>query len=294
MMHPAPFDNFSARSADGTRLAGRHWKPKNHKRGNIVLVHGFGEHLGRYDFLATGLSGAGFEVVGVDLRGHGGSDGQRGFIHRWQDYLTDVQAAASRLDQDYFLLGHSMGGPVTLEFVRQYPDAVQGMILSSPLLGVAIPTPGWKEFLARHMSKWLPRLSLPAGLDPDWISRDSEDVANYRNDPLIFDKVTPRWFVEMNAALERIHANAPRYRTPMLLHIGDADKIVSMSEALRFTEAYSGPKNGQVWKGGYHELFHDLEKDAVLAATLIWLDKQLGHSAPDQESAGSISNSNTA
>lgn len=265
---------FSIDSQDGTKLHGTEWLPDGSPHGELLLIHGYAEHLGRYSFLGENLAHCGWRVRGVDLRGHGQSAGKRGCLRSWQDYVRDVEAAAGSLTPPFTVLAHSMGGPVALDFIRHHPQSVRALILSSPLLGVAVPAPAWKEALGKVVSRWIPDLRMKSGIDPSWISRDPVDIEEYAKDALIFDTASARWFTEMTDAVERCQQNAGKFSTPMLLHAGEGDRIVSTPASERFFEAYGGPKEKHIWPRGQHELFHDLEKEQVWQVTSAWLRNQ--------------------
>jgi acylglycerol lipase len=178
-------EKFDLRAPDGTRLKAYRWTPEGTPKADILLVHGGFEHLGRYDHVATFFTKAGYQVIGVDLRGHGHSEGKRGYVEKWHLYVEDIRSAIATLDGNYFILCHSMGGLITMDHVRT-ASSVLGVIASAPLLEVAIQAPALKKIAAKVLSKVLPSLSMSNELDGALVCSDPDEVSKYKNDPLIY------------------------------------------------------------------------------------------------------------
>ncbi|MCB9777383.1 MAG: lysophospholipase [Alphaproteobacteria bacterium] len=267
----------SIQSADGTRLRVGQWSPDGTPKGHVLIAHGLAEHLGRYEHVAAALTGAGFAVTALEFRGHGESEGGRGEIDRFTDYVADLQAAAAFVRGPYLLVAHSMGGLVALEALRAdaLGDDVRALVLSNPLTGVAAAVP-WVLDKAKHvLSKLLPNVKVKNPLDPKHISRDAQVVADYEADPLVFDTITPRWGTEIEATMERVHAHAGRFTVPVLALLGTADKVCDHLATRRLVDAWGRPPHEiQLYEGLYHEVFNEPEKDRVLADMIAWLDAQ--------------------
>ena len=261
------------RSRDGTELAWHHWPAPHPSRGSVLLVHGVGEHLQRYPHVAEALTQAGFEVGGIDLRGHGLSTGKRGHVLRWQDYVDDVHAAAERLPDPLFLTAHSMGALVALDFLRT-DTRTQAVVLSGPLLGVAVEAPRWKTSLAGVLSRLAPGLQLANEIDPAEVCGNLDVQRRYQEDPLNFNRVTPRWYTEMRTALERVRAHASGYRLPLQVHAGTEDRIVSLDALHRFLGQWGGEHELHLWPKGKHEVFNETFAEQVLATVTSWLGSQ--------------------
>ncbi|MBL7007557.1 MAG: alpha/beta hydrolase [Planctomycetes bacterium] len=262
------------RAADGTELWGRRWEPATETRGEILLVHGLGEHLGRYQDVAAGLTARGFALQGVDLRGHGRSAGRRGHVERWSDYHADLDAAARGLRRPHLVLAHSMGGLVALDWLRDRPDQVAAVVLSSPLLGVAAAAPRWKVLLGKVLARIAPRLPLSNELDPEGVCSDPKVVERYLADPLVFRSITPRWFVEMERALERVHTAAPALRHPLYLNLAGDERLVSNPQALALADAWGGAVTRVVWDRLRHETLNEQAGPTVLRAIIDWLEER--------------------
>lgn len=260
------------RARDGTPLAGRRWASAAAPLGDVLLVHGLAEHLGRYEGLATALAAASFRVTGVELRGHGDSEGRRGHVRRWSDYGLDLNAAAE-IGGPFFVVAHSMGALAVLDWLRQ-PQPVLGLVLGSPLLGVAAGVPRWKEAAGRLLARLLPALPMSNGIDPTLLSHDEESNRRYAADPKVFRTVTPRWFEEMRAAIGRVQGDPGRFRVPLQLHLGMEDRIVDVRAAERFAAGWGGPLEIQRWPGCYHELFQETVRERVFASVRAWLERR--------------------
>ena len=263
------------RSRDGTELAWHHWPLHGPRLGSVLLVHGVGEHLQRYPHVAQALLDAGFEVGGIDLRGHGLSAGRRGHVLRWQDYVDDVHAAAERLPDPLFLTAHSMGALVALDFLRT-DQRVRAVALSGPLLGVAVEAPRWKTSLAGVLSRLAPGLQLANEIDPAEVCGNLDVQRRYQEDPLNFNRITPRWYTEMRAALLRVRAHATSYRIPLQVHAGAQDRIVSIEAMRQFVDQWGGEHELHLWPGGRHEVFNEVFGPEVLRSVTRWLRTQAG------------------
>ncbi len=272
-------------------------------RGLVVIVHGYCEHRGRYRHVAEYLVGQGYAVLAGDLRGHGESGGERGFIRRFSEYVDDVKAflteaqllfaTAGRGEADSegvppptadvdaplrpVLLAHSLGGLVALEYLLAYPMSVRALALSSPFLGLKIAVPGWKRGLALAASMMRPTLRLPNGIDANDVSHDPDVRKSYVTDPLITHDATARWFTESQANQADVRMRAGRIRLPTLfLQAGD-DRIVD-AEAVQevFARIGSSDKMLNVYPGLFHEVFNELPADRqrVLSDLSNWLNER--------------------
>ncbi len=272
-MAPGSHVEHSVQSADGTRLRIFQWTPAEQTRRDVLLVHGLAEHADRYHHVAAALNAAGHRATLVELRGHGRSEGRRGHVHRWQDYVDDVVAAARFVRGDLLVVAHSMGGLVVLDGLRgPLREHTAAVVVSDPLLGVAFDPPKVKEAAAGLLSRLLPWLPLSNELDVNLISRDKAVVAAYDADPLVFNTITPRWYTEMLGARQRVHAHAARYDLPGLAMLGTGDGICDHKASIALMDRWGHPDHGvKLYEGLYHEIFNEPEKDQVLADLVAWL-----------------------
>lgn len=264
-------------SADGTQLFWRSWELERPKA-TFAVVHGHGEHSGRYDRFALGMAARGYSTFAVDLRGHGRSAGRRGHVNAWSEWLKDVETFVGHVEQhasagEVVPVGHSFGGVVVLSGVLRDVLQPRRFVVSSPALKLRMAVPGWKLALGRTTSRLVPTLTLPSGLDPSSVSRDPEVVAAYAGDPLVHDQVSSRLFAEWTAACAEIERRAAELRTPFFLSLGDHDPAIDHENSLAFAErAVNAPHEVRVWEGRYHEPFNDLGADAVFDAIAAWLE----------------------
>jgi lysophospholipase len=193
-------------SRDGTQLHEETWPATGKPTAAVVIIHGYGEHIGRYDETGRALAAAGFSVRGRDLRGHGQSGGVRGFCNRFDEYLDDVDAIVTRARAEglpVFILAHSFGALVAPHYVLRHPTNVAGLVLTSPFWKLALAVPPLKVLAGKIASTVYPKLALPAGLKGADVARDPEIAAKYDVDPLNNKNATARWFTESSAARRR-------------------------------------------------------------------------------------------
>lgn len=270
-------------TADGTRLFVRRWAASGDAWGTVQIVHGLGEHIGRYTALAEALNAAGWHVLGHDQRGHGQSTGARGAIPAADTLLQDLGAVmdAHRTRHGrHVLLGHSMGGLVSARFVAEgrqpQPAAwfreVDGLVLSSPALDAGMNTA--QKGLLALAGPLAPDLSLGNGLKPDWISRDPAVVQAYSADPLVHDRITPRLVRFIVDGGRLALAAAPRWTTPTLLMWAGADRCVAPEGSARFAAA-APPAflTARPFGAMFHEIFNEPERAEVIAQLIRWLTR---------------------
>lgn len=253
------------------------WSPTGAIRGVVAIVHGIGEHSGRYDYLVQRLVERGFAVSALDNRGHGRSAGTHGHVDSWDDYREDVHSfihyvSARFLRLPLFLYGHSLGALIVTDYVLFHADGLNGLIVSGhPLRPAAVAKP-MLIFLARLLSRYRPLTSFDLGLDDNMISRDPDVVKAYREDPLVHRRVTARWGTESLAAVDRVRARAAEIRMPLLILHGGADKINSADGSRElFEKASSSDKELIIYPGGFHEPHNDLDRERVASDVIEWI-----------------------
>jgi alpha-beta hydrolase superfamily lysophospholipase len=276
---------------DGLRLHLRSWPTTLAPVGSVLIVHGLGEHGGRYAALAADLNAAGWNVHSYDHRGHGESDGPRGVIAQADSLLLDLAAvirhlrspAAPQATGPLVLLGHSMGGAVAARFMapgadggvgepgwRDAAQCVNALVLSSPALQV--PMNAFQRLLLAATTNTLPDITVSNGLDPAWVSRDPQVVATYQSDPLMHSRISPRLTRFILDAGAAVRSRAAQWQTPTLLMWAGADRCVDPagSSALA-ASAPSALLAQRRWEGLAHEIFNEPERGDVVAELLRWL-----------------------
>ena len=272
--------NFIA-SADGTQLFVQRWPAPGTVHGTVQVVHGLGEHIGRYAAVAQALNGAGWHVVGHDQRGHGRSEGARGTVPAGPGLLADLAAVmdAVREPGRHVLLGHSMGGTVAARFAAEalapapaaWSRPLDGLVLSSPALDLGMGS--FQKALLAVLGPLAPDLRVGNGLKPAWISRDAGVVQAYVDDPLVHDRVTPRLVRCMLDGSAQVLARAPQWRVPTLLLWAGADRCVAPRGSAAFAAA-APPAwvASQAYPELFHEIFNEPERAQVLSRLTQWLN----------------------
>lgn len=262
----------------GLEIFFQQWEVANPKA-VLVIVHGLGEHSGRYGNLIDALQNKGIAIFGLDHRGFGRSGGKRGHVDSFMDYIYDLKIFVNMIRDKYpnkpvIMLGHSMGGVLALKYALTHAEDLDALILSSPGLVPAIKVPAWKKNLAIFLSSRIPSLTMPSGLDATTISRDKEVVKKYLDDPLVHDKVTPRFYVEMMNTIDECINRCGEITLPLLLFHGTADALV-LDEASKivYQKASSKDKTLKLFEGLYHETMNELEPDRkkVLKFVADWI-----------------------
>lgn len=267
------------KSNDGLDLYACAWTPDGDARAVVALVHGLGEHCGRYAHVAAHLNQAGYAVLAFDQRGHGKSAGKRGYIPSYDALMDDValllsQAAARFPGKALYLYGHSLGGSMVINYALRRQPKLAGVIATSPGLRTAFAPPPLKLLLGKAAYSIYPGLILPNGLEVAAISRDPAVVAAYHSDPLGHDRLSARLGIDLLASGEWALANAERLNLPLLLLHGEADRLTSSAASAEFASKAGARCTFKTWPGGYHELHNDIEKADVLAYIVAWLDRQ--------------------
>lgn len=257
----------------------RYWNAHAAPRGTVVIVHGFTEHSGRYEFLAKLFGKHGLNSVALDLQGHGQSSGSRVYVNRFGDYLDDLDRLlddlAARSAEPLFIFGHSMGGAIVALHAIERRPKVRGIILSAPAVRVGKRIFPILRHLARMVSFFFPRLRL-LNFGFGWISRDPNVVEAFRNDPLIHHGSFPvRTGSEILMACRRIQLKAPELTQPLLILQGGGDRVVDPAGApLLHEKAGSTDKQLKMYDGLYHSVTEEPEKDQVQADLMAWIDER--------------------
>jgi alpha-beta hydrolase superfamily lysophospholipase len=259
------------------RLAYRRWEGAS-TRAVLLVVHGLGEHAGRYDEFASRMASFGIATFAFDLRGHGLSDGRRGHVPRFDVYLQDVNRFRSEVVNltgartPPFLLGQSMGGLIALRYLQEYGSHIAGAVICSPWLATAMEVPRWKTVAAPLLARLLPTLPFHHGLAPEDLSRDPAVVEAYRADPLVHGRITPRTFAEVSAAMDLVPEHSNAITRPMLLLVGGADRVVDSDRTVAFARDLVTPdKTTHVFPGHLHELLNEADRTNIHCMVGEWI-----------------------
>jgi acylglycerol lipase len=256
-------------SADGTTLNVRHWGTTGDAWASVVIVHGIGEHSGRYDRTGRILAGAGLDTWAFDLRGHGCSGGHRVYVKRWDDHLADVEAVIRRvraLGRPVILLGHSMGSLISINYSaspRPQPDL---LILSAPPLGVNAPA--WQRAVAPILSLIAPKMVIANPIAGEQLSRDPEVGKAYFADDLVQPRSTARLGAELFAAVKRARVDAGKIHIPTLVIHGSADNLVPTAASEPFGSMPGVER--RVLENLRHETMNEPEGPEVVASLVAW------------------------
>jgi alpha-beta hydrolase superfamily lysophospholipase len=265
-------------TSDGVELFVRRWPvpESTPRRGSLLLVHGLGEHSGRYEHVAGALTAIGLEVTAYDHRGHGASGGVRGGLPHPDALLDDLALVYGSLGEDAFLLGHSMGGTIAARAVTGGQVTPRALILSSPAL--ALDLSPVQRALAAVGRRLVPDRPMPNRLPLDKLSHDPAVVAAYKADPAVHDRLTARLFDFLADAGESARANASRVTVPTLLLVAGADGLIAARGSREFFERLPDGIGTLHWYDGlYHEIFNEREPDRtrVLGDLRAWLEARL-------------------
>ena len=270
-------------SDDGLSIFYRH-RPATPEKARMVLAHGLGEHSGRYRHVIDRIVDTGISVWAIDHRGHGHSEGKRGHVDSIDQYIADlakmVDIAKSGMPETMtcFLLGHSMGGLMVLNYAEKHPDAVHAVVASSPGLNPGMKVPVVKGGAAKIISRIWPSLSFDNELDSSKISHDPEVVKAYDNDPLVHGRITARWFTEFMSAMAWTRENAGRIKLPVLMQVAGDDRLVDAPTSRRFFESLTvSDKTLLYYDNLYHEIYNERleDRNIVLNDLVNWLQKHM-------------------
>ncbi len=275
-----PHFEFILNSADGLKLQGQGWDPETEVKAVVCLIHGHGEHSGRYDHVAAAFNNAGFALLAFDLRGHGRSEGRRGHAPNYPALMADMAQLLETAKQRYparpvFLYGHSLGGNLAIHYTLCMKPHLSGVIATAPLLRLAAAPPVWKTGLLRVLRVLRINCRLPSGLNDKALSHDLNVVRAYRNDPLTHNRISPRLAVNIIQNGKWNLQHAAEFSCPLLLMHGDADRITSPGATREFAAQATAQCTLKIWEGFFHELHNEPQKQQVLGRMVEWMNALL-------------------
>jgi len=241
------------------------------KKGWVLIVHGLGEHIGRYDKLIDMLVKEGFGVIGFDLPGHGKSSGKRG-----NTTIEDAVAIIDELTKSvnrFTVFGHSLGGLIAIRYTELRPQKVNNLVVSSPALNIEMKSS--QKAMMSIFSVLAPSLTVNNGINPNLLSRNKSAIEKYVSDSLVHDRISVRLAKSMMKNIELAHEQAERIVCPVSILIGTDDKVTLPDGARKFfDELKTENKTLREFQGGYHELFEDPEHAESFYESIIHYIKQ--------------------
>ena len=261
---------------------GREWEPAQEPRAAVALLHGLGEHCGRYERLAGRFTDAGFAVSAIDLRGHGHSPGARGDT-RFAPALEDLDALLERCGERWpgvplFAYGHSLGALLTAAYlVGGQARPLAGAVVSAIGLHSALREQKGKVRAARVLGRAVPKVRMKSGIDPATLSRDPEVIEAYKADKLVHDIASLGFGLDALEAVDAILAGAARLDVPLLVIHGSEDALAYVSGARALAAAAPDVCTLRVYDGLFHEIHHEPEQERVFLDVCAWMEERLGN-----------------
>jgi len=272
-------EEFNIVSVGGVNLYAASFLPDNHPKALICLVHGLGDHIGRYAHVIDKFVGSGIGVYGLDLRGHGKSEGQRGH-GTVPKILEDIQELVIVTRRDFndvpiFLYGHSMGGNLAANYlIRLISSEIKGAIISSPWFRLNFKEPKLKYAMGQVIHNLFPSFSFSNGLNPDDFAHDKIVGKVYSSDPLVHDRISARLFFSIKKYGEFAVEKASLIEIPILVTHGSDDPITSKVASREFADQLSKVEY-KIWEKTKHEPHNDFTKEDIIQYYISWVNKNI-------------------
>ncbi|MBN1561214.1 lysophospholipase [candidate division KSB1 bacterium] len=267
---------------EGLKIYAQAWLPQVEPHANLIIAHGLGEHSGRYAHVARFFNERELAVFALDWQGHGRSDGARGHVKKFADFIDDLEQfrrQVSRLspDKPTFLFGHSMGGTIALLYLLDYQHHIRAAIISAPVIQIKMGPPTLIKKLVPKLAAILPSLTINSGLKPAWISRDKDVVAAYKADPLVHPRISLSLFSGMYNGGKHALANAEKINVPVFALYGSNDVIIQGAAVdAAFDRLSSRDKKKMVFADNFHEVHNEADQHIEFEAIWEWLKPKCG------------------
>lgn len=272
------YKDFNIKTFDGLNINLRFYNSVAKTDKILLITHGYGEHQGYYEQMSNHFAANSFNVFSYDLRSHGKSEGRRGDVAKFQYFIDDLKFIIGHLKNQYpdsqlFLLGHSLGGNITINYLLRNSDTyIKNAILTSPWLRLAFDPPMIKKILAKIGLALFPSLVIKGELNIKNLSRNQQFISSFESDPLNYDLISSRYYKEIIDAGEYALSNAEKLNTPLLVCHGDDDNITSYKASKLFAER--SRSQFKSWDGGYrHVIFSEENKEEVFNYLLKYLSE---------------------
>jgi len=277
MPHVHQESPVTQRAVPGPSLFAVKVRPEGAVKATVGVLHGYADHAGRYAHVMDAWADVGVASIALDLRGHGRSEGLRGYCDRFGDFLDDAGELSRMVKSEAqggpcFLFGHSFGGLVAAWSALLAPSPWRGLILSAPFFGLALEVPAAKVVLGKAASRLVPKLGIPSGLHGKDLTHDEARAMDYDRDPLVFKKATARWFTETQKAQTELLKKAGELRLPLYETFGEKDPVAKMSAGRAFFDAASSPD--KTWNGrpgALHEVLNEPDWRGLADAISTWI-----------------------
>jgi lysophospholipase len=245
----------------------------------LAIVHGYGDHAGRYLHFMQWMAQRGVACHAIDLRGHGASTGKKAAIRKWSEYLDDLTAFFALDDLStttnptpLFILGHSHGGLVVTAAAMAELLHVRGVILTSPYFDLHLPVPPLKRLIGVIANRVAPGLAVKSGVGGEMLTRDPVMIEEGRNDPYCSGIATPRWFVTTRTMQAQVRAQAPQFTLPLLMLVAGDDAIANPAASIAFFEQCgSADKTMKMYDDHRHELLRELGREQIFDEIEKWI-----------------------
>jgi len=270
-------ERFEISSRGGIQIFCTVWQPGDPPKAVVFLVHGLGEHSGRYEEMASFFETHQIAVFAYDLRGHGQSEGKKGHAASVEQFVEDMEIALMKcrslfIETPIFLFGHSMGGQIVATYLDTTKSKeISGAIISSAWFRIVTPPPSWQNVLIKKLALIAPSLTLSNRLNVKNISSVKAEVELYKNDPQIHDRLSIALFNSLFANGLRLTHDAQTSSIPVLICHGDRDQITAVLGSEQYANNLGENADLKLWEGSFHEIHHDFEKDKVMQYYVDWI-----------------------
>jgi alpha-beta hydrolase superfamily lysophospholipase len=271
---------YNLYSRDGLTLFGQTWLPKGEKKGLVLLIHGLGEHSGRYSHVGKMLVDAGYIMSAFDLRGHGKSGGKRGHSPSFESFMDDIDLFVEANGSQFpgipkFFYGHSLGALFALVYALRRKPNLNGLIVTGPALRNELEKQRVKVAFIKLMNNIFPTLTIPTGLNVNHLARDKAVIEAYVNDALVHHQASLSMAKHSLEAIDWLFEHADDIHDPILIMQAREDKLCLPSSTQELIQKLTGDLTVKFWDDRYHEIHNDYDWDEVIGFMIDWLNNHI-------------------